>query len=484
MVRGLSEYLLSKLRRVTSGESYLPEVDGVRFVAISLVLLAHTHERVLRRVQEFYPNVTEEMLEIAGPGVSIFFALSGFILYRGLKNSLARGTGLRLKSYFLRRITRLEPPYIVVMTGLFLYMILIGYDSPHIRRLHQAPDSLLASWLASMAYCHRLLFGTNPRINGVAWSLELEVQFYLIAPLLTLAIYKLSRNWRPAAAAVVALAWAAIISGWADGTAANNPDNPAAAPSHLAGSVESGSSRSAEPQNLGSASAEVDRDRRTDTIPAHKPRYLSGLGLYVPGLAVYLPMFLLGIAVEELSSTASGRVRFARTGLLADLVGVVSLAALFALFGLWIPSRVWTPWVAVGKTVFVGGALWGMLQGLVFRKFLSLGWVSVIGGMCYSIYLIHMPILEVAANVTARRVGVGLPYPVYFAVQCGVLMSVVLAASIVFYSLVERPCMNKHWPRDLANFVRRRLGLTNPEPTDPVHPAAADITPAARGGRD
>ena len=50
-----------------------------------------------------------------------------------------------------------------------------------------------------------------------------------------------------------------------------------------------------------------------------------------------------------------------------------------------------------------------MLHGLVWRRILSIPWISVIGGMCYSIYLIHMPILELGANLTSK-VGAGLPY--------------------------------------------------------------------------
>jgi peptidoglycan/LPS O-acetylase OafA/YrhL len=100
-----------------------------------------------------------------------------------------------------------------------------------------------------------------------------------------------------------------------------------------------------------------------------------------------------------------------------------------------------------------------MLHGLVWRRILSIPWISVIGGMCYTIYLIHMPILELGANLTSK-VGAGLPYSIYLMIQFCLLLPVVLVASMIFYGIIERPCMNKNWPNDLAKAVSRRLRRT------------------------
>ena len=82
-----------------------------------------------------------------------------------------------IRFYFLRRITRLEPPYILAMCFFFVVLIIKG-DFKFFE--------LLPSLGASLLYLHNIIFQDYPYITMVAWSLEIEVQFYLIAPLLSL----------------------------------------------------------------------------------------------------------------------------------------------------------------------------------------------------------------------------------------------------------------------------------------------------------
>lgn len=402
MIQLLSLFSPARWRRITSGESYLAEVDGVRFVAIMFVIVQHLHERVLRRTASFYAEVAERPFQTAGAGVVIFFALSGFILYRGLRNSIERHGTLRLHSYFLRRLTRLEPPYVIVMTLLFLYLLLIGYSSPHIRRIHEGPDSLVVAYLASLTYTYCMAFGSLPKINPVAWSLEIEVQFYILAPLLVLLVCQFTSFRRPLVSCLAAVVWAGTIS----------------------------------------------------TLAAANPHTLNTV-------LRFLPAFLGGMAIEELCTNRKGTVKFAQAGLLGDVAGLTSLLLLATVK--FAPD---VPWESIARILLVMAALWGMLEGSQFRKLLSRPWVSVIGGMCYTIYLIHLPIMEVASNATTR-IGVGLPYPVFYLLQCILILPVVLLASFAFYGLVERPCMNKHWPHDLyvyfANYLAAESQPLNPQ---------------------
>jgi hypothetical protein len=78
----------SSFRRITSSGPWVPEVDGIRFVAITLVLLQHIHERVLRRTEVRYPEVHssgfDQLLMQGDAGVWIIFALSAYILGKSL----------------------------------------------------------------------------------------------------------------------------------------------------------------------------------------------------------------------------------------------------------------------------------------------------------------------------------------------------------------------------------------------------------------
>jgi len=392
MNRFLSVFSPAQLRRITSGENYVPEIDGVRFVAIMFVLIQHLHERVLRRTEAFYPDIPETLFHTAGAGVSVFFALSGLILYRGLANSTSRTGTLKLKSYFIRRLTRLEPPYVLVMTILLVYLTFVGYDSPNVRRLNDGPDSLFAAYLASLSYTYCMIFGALPKLNGVAWSLEIEVQFYILAPLIAVLMFRSRIGNRALIFCAIAFVWAYAVT-------------PVAY------------------SNL--------HTRWT--------------------ILTCLPYFLAGIAVEEYCRNLVSKRLSNAVASLADMVGLGSLVALAT-----VQLSPESPWQSTLKVLLVLGALWGMLHGSVSRRVLSIPWISVIGGMCYTIYLIHMPILEVGANLTSK-VGAGLPYPIYLMIQSCFLLPAVLVASIIFYVMIERPCMNKNWPSNLVNAVYRQL---------------------------
>ncbi|MFO7653546.1 MAG: acyltransferase [Candidatus Krumholzibacteriia bacterium] len=175
-----ADRLLGLLGRETSGRRLIPEIDGVRFVAIAAVVYLHlweSFERSADTVPDGFAFV-ERVLEQGFLGVQLFFVISGFIL--GLpfaRQHLARGRRISLRQYFARRVLRLEPPYLInllLMTG-----VLVAIDG---RRLAE----VLPNLFASMTYTHNVVFGGMSEINFVAWSLEIEVQFYILAPLLAL----------------------------------------------------------------------------------------------------------------------------------------------------------------------------------------------------------------------------------------------------------------------------------------------------------
>ncbi|HTQ52984.1 MAG TPA: acyltransferase [Bryobacteraceae bacterium] len=160
------------LRRITSGGRFVPEIDGLRFVAIAAVVAFHFHG--------FTTPAGHDALSIAVQhgyrGVNLFYVISGFIL--GLpfaEQHLKSGPAVRLKRYFLRRLTRLEPPYVLNLAICFALLVLAGGQSARVLGPHLA---------ASMVYLHSLWFGRQSDINPVAWTLEVEVQFYCLAPLL------------------------------------------------------------------------------------------------------------------------------------------------------------------------------------------------------------------------------------------------------------------------------------------------------------
>src|SRR5262249_23034422 len=111
-------------------------------------------------------------------GVELFFVISGFILGLPFAAHYINGTPrVDLRKYYLRRLTRLEPPYFAALILLFVLAVFI----------QGVPAAALRPHLwASMLYLHDLIYGTFSPVMGVAWSLEIEVQFYVLVPVLTL----------------------------------------------------------------------------------------------------------------------------------------------------------------------------------------------------------------------------------------------------------------------------------------------------------
>jgi peptidoglycan/LPS O-acetylase OafA/YrhL len=166
-----------KLRRITTHGNWIPEIDGMRFVAIAATLLTHILGETFLRSGSFEParfrHNPLSFLEWGNRGVLLFFAISGFILAQPfLRQHLQHGQAVSLRAFFKRRLTRLEPPYIL---SLMLYAIAITAYTHQVR-------SLIVPLLLHIVYLHNF-FSVLP-INFVAWSLEVEVQFYLSVPLL------------------------------------------------------------------------------------------------------------------------------------------------------------------------------------------------------------------------------------------------------------------------------------------------------------
>ena len=169
------------LRRITTGASWIPQVDGLRFAAILSVMVLHAlllvRDEGIRHLT--FPRGTGLLtfaIENGDRGVELFFVISGYILARPfLRQYQLSGRPVSLRAYFLRRVTRLEPPYFAAL------LLFVG--AQQIFR-HASFSAIAPHLAASMLYAHNLVYKARSTINPVTWTLEIEVQFYLIAPLL------------------------------------------------------------------------------------------------------------------------------------------------------------------------------------------------------------------------------------------------------------------------------------------------------------
>jgi len=182
-LRSLAEKTLT---RKTSGRALIPEIDGLRSIAIISVVLFHASANYAYYTDHLVQDsvidrVMVALLQTGEYGVPLFFTISGFILALPFaSHHLYEQRKPSLKRYFTRRLTRLEPPYIFCLIVLAAKAVIESGALTDPAKLGSIGQHLLAS----MFYVHTPIFGNSEPILAVAWSLEVEVQFYILAPVL------------------------------------------------------------------------------------------------------------------------------------------------------------------------------------------------------------------------------------------------------------------------------------------------------------
>lgn len=147
---------------------YIPQFDGLRGVAILLVLVGHS------RFLEALPHLGS--LEYTRFGVDLFFVLSGFLITGILLDS--KGSENYFRNFYARRALRIWPLYYLILLVTFIVAPLFA---PSIR------STVAGVWPAFVFYVQNIVFMNNPTYPlalGVTWSLAVEEQFYLTWPLL------------------------------------------------------------------------------------------------------------------------------------------------------------------------------------------------------------------------------------------------------------------------------------------------------------
>ena len=178
--------------------AYVPALDGVRAVAI-IVILGY-HGGVYLTTGGFY-------------SLDTFFALSGFLITSLLIAEWRTSATVRLKAFWARRARRLLPALLLMLLGVAAFA---AFAVPRGTYPTLRTDSLSA--LFYFANWHFIAAGSN-YFNQTAltsplthtWSLAVEEQFYLVWPLIFLFVMKRWRSLRVLLAVCVAGALASAV---------------------------------------------------------------------------------------------------------------------------------------------------------------------------------------------------------------------------------------------------------------------------------
>ena len=310
-------------------------------------------------------------------GVNLFYVISGFILALPFAlHRFANAQPVSLKAYFIRRLTRLEPPYIFNLLICFAVAVISE---------HGNAKALLPHLGSSVLYLHNVVYGSQSVINPVAWTLEIEVQFYCLMPVFA-GIFLI----RSAAARRTTLSLLILSAG-------------------------------------------LIQVLFWDPSPRARLSILYAVQFFLTGI------LLADLYVVEWQERPEYDWRW-------DMVSLVIWPLLFLM-----PDRL--GWVAFPYLILL--LYISAFRGVYFRKLFRNSLITAIGGMCYTLYLFHYQFIPF---LVANRLRTSLPYGSSGIVQVGVVIQYFVGlagSSCLFFLLIERPCMNRDWPRLLADRLRR-----------------------------
>ena len=363
----------------------VPALNGIRGVAVALVLIGHSG----------IPGVAGGFI-----GVDIFFVLSGFLITSLLLDEIGRTGRLDLGAFWVRRARRLLPALLIMVLAVIAARMLFPPDAVSGLR-NDAVAAVL--WAANWAFVSHdtdyFSQGAPPSPLQHTWSLGVEEQYYLIWPvLIALAAVLLAviARWRKKTPTITAVRWAVLALALV-GTAASATESILMASDDSLNRVYFGTDTRAQALLIGAAAAALlvrDWPALLAGVPVIYSRWIRWLAWGVP---------VAGVAVlAAITHVATGSANEFRNGLLI----VVAIAAVVVIAGVALEQNGPVAWV------------------------LSTPPLVALGVISYGVYLWHWPVFLVLNGERTDWSGYAL-----FAARC----AVTLALAVGSWWLIEQP---------------------------------------------
>ena len=158
------------------GVRHISSIDGLRAIAVTAVVLYH---------------LGISWIPGGFLGVDLFFVISGYVITRLILDSINQSSALDLRAFYAARLRRIYPGFLFMVVCTILF---IGVWAPEAikRFLSDLPFALTGTinWL--LVARHQDYFETvgRPPLLQHTWSLAVELQFYLIWPIILLGVLK------------------------------------------------------------------------------------------------------------------------------------------------------------------------------------------------------------------------------------------------------------------------------------------------------
>ena len=158
------------------GVKHISSIDGLRAIAVTAVVLYH---------------LGISWIPGGFLGVDLFFVISGYVITRLILDSINQSSALDLRSFYAARLRRIYPGFLFMV---ICTIIFIGVWAPEAikRFLSDLPYALTGSinWLLVARHQDYFEAVGRPPLLQHTWSLAVELQFYLIWPIILLTVLK------------------------------------------------------------------------------------------------------------------------------------------------------------------------------------------------------------------------------------------------------------------------------------------------------
>ena len=158
------------------GVRHIASIDGLRAIAVTAVVLYH---------------LGISWIPGGFLGVDLFFVISGYVITRLILDSINQSSALDLRAFYAARLRRIYPAFIFMVVCTIIF---IGVWAPEAikRFLSDLPYALTGSinWLLVARHQDYFEAIGRPPLLQHTWSLAVELQFYLIWPIILLTVLK------------------------------------------------------------------------------------------------------------------------------------------------------------------------------------------------------------------------------------------------------------------------------------------------------
>ena len=158
------------------GVKHISSIDGLRAIAVTAVVLYH---------------LGISWIPGGFLGVDLFFVISGYVITRLILDSINQSSALDLRAFYAARLRRIYPGFLFMVTCTIIF---IGVWAPEAikRFLSDLPYALTGTinWLLVARHQDYFEAIGRPPLLQHTWSLAVELQFYLIWPIILLTVLK------------------------------------------------------------------------------------------------------------------------------------------------------------------------------------------------------------------------------------------------------------------------------------------------------